>query len=106
MPLNPVIACQLNAHTPEQRARHRELLQHIFAHKLKLHEQTHGYIFTFKAELSLALQITEYIMLEHLCCPFLALTLHLEPDLGLQLEIKGSVEAKPLIWSNLQAAMQ
>jgi hypothetical protein len=99
------LACNLGAHTPEQRARHRELLTKILAKKLEVHEQVNGYTITLPAETSLIAEVTEYISLERLCCPGLRLGLTCEANHGLfVLEISGA--DGPTLWATLQAAIQ
>ncbi len=101
------LACNLSAHTSEQRVRHRELLREVFARKLEVRELADGYAILFPAETQLAVQIAEYMALERMCCPFLHLGLAFEANNGpLMLEISGSADAKALIWSSLQAAMR
>jgi hypothetical protein len=99
------LACNLNAHTPEQRALHRELLIGILAKKLEARKQANGYTITLPAETSLIAEVAEYISLERLCCPSLRLSLSCEPNNGpLVLEISGA--DGPALWATLQAAIQ
>jgi hypothetical protein len=99
------LACNLNAHTPEQRVRHRELLTGILAKKLEVHEQVNGYTITLPAETSLIAEVAEYINLERLCCPSLYLNLTCEANHSpLVLEISGA--DGPTLWAILQAAIQ
>jgi hypothetical protein len=99
------LACNLNAHTPEQRFRHRELLRGILAKKLEAHEQANGYTITLTAETSLITELAEYISLERLCCPSVRLSLTCEANNGpLVLEISGA--HGPALWATLQAAIQ
>jgi hypothetical protein len=97
------LACNLNAHTLEQRARHRELLTKILARKLEAHEQANGYSITLPAETSLIAELAEYISLERLCCPSFRLTCEANHGL-LVLEISGA--DGPTLWATLQAAIQ
>jgi hypothetical protein len=99
------LACNLNAHTPEQRARHRELLAGILVKQLEAHEQANGYTITLPAEITLIAEVAEYISLERLCCPGLRLSLTCEANHGpLVLEISGT--DGPALWATLQAAIQ
>jgi hypothetical protein len=99
------LACNLKAHTPEQRARHRELLTEILTKKLEAHEQANGYTITLPAETGLSAELAEYISLERLCCPGLRLSLTWEANNGpLVLEIAGA--DGPTLWATLQAAIQ
>ena len=99
------LACNLGAHTPEQRFRHRELLRGILAQKLKVHEQANGYTITLPSETGLIAELAEYISLERLCCPSLRLGLTCEANNGpLVLEISGT--DGPALWATLQAAIQ
>ena len=99
------LACNLHAHTPEQRVRHRELLTGILAKKLEAHEQPNGYSIVLSAETISISELAEYISLERLCCPGLRLSLICEANYGpLVLEIFGA--DGPSLWATLQAAIQ
>jgi hypothetical protein len=99
------LACNLGAHTPEQRVRHRELLSGILAKKLESHEQANGYTIHLPAETGWIAELAEYIGLERLCCPGLRLGLTCEANNGpLVLEISGA--DGPAIWATLQAAIR
>jgi hypothetical protein len=99
------LACNLNAHTPEQRVCHHELLIGILAEKLEAHEQANGYTIPLPAETGLIAEVAEYISLERLCCPSLRLSLRCEANNGpLVLEISGA--DGPTLWATLQAAIQ
>jgi hypothetical protein len=101
----PNLACNLKAHTPEQRALHRELLTKILVKKLEAHEQANGYTITLPAETGLIAELAEYISLERLCCPVLRLGLACEANHGLLvLEITGA--DGPTLCATLQAAIQ
>jgi hypothetical protein len=99
------LACNLHAHTLEQRVRHRALLTGILAKQLEAHEQPNGYSITLPAETELIAELAEYISLERLCCPSLRLSLTCEANNGpLVLEIAGA--DGPILWATLQAAIQ
>ena len=103
--IEPSLACNLGAHTPAQRARHRELLVEILAKQLEGRQQTNGYAITLPAETGLISTVAEYISLERLCCPGLRLSLTCEPNRGpIKLEISGADGA--LLRATLQAAIQ
>ena len=103
--IEPSLACNLGAHTPAQRARHRELLVEILAKQLEGRQQTNGYAITLPAETGLIATVAEYISLERLCCPGLRLSLTCEANNGpLVLEIVGA--DGPTLLATLQAATQ
>lgn len=69
--------CDLSALDNEQRKRHRDLTRELLAKHLEIKELPDGYGMRFPHETLLFTRLSEWATLEHLCCPFLTLTLEL-----------------------------
>jgi hypothetical protein len=102
---NTPCACDLSAHTPLERTRHRELMRGLLDGQLERREKPLGYEFIFSATRERFEHLSEWVWLEQLCCPFLGFSLHLEPGAQrIRLEVMGSEETKPMILANFDAA--
>ena len=75
-------SCNLSALDQEQRKRHDLLAKDLFPKHLEITELPDGYGFRFPNNRSLFTALSEWATLEQLCCPFLTLTLELQPDQG------------------------
>lgn len=75
-----VLACNMAALTPEQRAEHIATSQKLFASVLEVQEQAYGYKFRLPAENAWLHEIATFISNERRCCPFLQFTVTLEPQ--------------------------
>ena len=80
--VEPVIACNLDALTPSERARRSELAVNIQAHTAALEEFASGYRIQLPNDPALCEQALELILLERRCCPFLSLELAFAPGEG------------------------
>ena len=65
--------CDLDALTPQQRERHRELAQTLRPQVSEFRELTDGYAAEFRSSHDLESRIEEFLILEKLCCPFFEL---------------------------------
>lgn len=102
----PLLACDLSAFDAAQRTRHRDLLRRVIRERLELRELANGYAFAFPADANIATMLSEYIVLERLCCPFLNLSLIFEAKPGpLWLEVTSENDAKPLIAASFEAVL-
>src|SRR5262245_51286308 len=89
-------ACNMNALTKADRARHQELTKSLLASVKEQKELADGYGFRFPAE-SLT-TVAEWVSLERLCCPFFTFELEQARDGGpLWLRVKGSPGVKDFI---------
>jgi len=70
--------CNLNALSPEQRARHNELEHLLQAALLKTHELSNGYAFQFRSDQEIYDALSRITPLEHACCPFFTISIRLE----------------------------
>ena len=90
--------CNMAAMSPEQRARHRVLSQQLRGAVREVKELSDGYAAQFSMEPSLVMLIAEFIILEHLCCPFFTLGLEAESKPGpLWMKVTGPEGIKPFI---------
>jgi hypothetical protein len=99
----PVLACQLQALTPEQRVHHSLLTERLRSEALQLEELPDGYAFRFSPESQLALELIEFATLERQCCPFLRLEVIFEANDGeLLLRLLGAAGVKPFLVRELE----
>ena len=98
---SPLI-CDLTAMDAEQRARHRVVAQHLHGAVQEVRELSDGYALRFSVAPSTVLLAAEFITLERLCCPFLALALEVECERGpLWLKLTGREGVKPFLRAEL-----
>ena len=74
--------CNLSALDQEQRKRHDFLARDLFPKRLEIKELPDGYGVRFPNNSLLLIALSEWIILEQLCCPFLTLGLELQRDQG------------------------
>lgn len=75
-------SCNLSALDQQQRKRHNLLANELFPKHLEVKELPDGYRFRFPKNGSLFTELSEWITLEQLCCPFLTLALESQHDQG------------------------
>lgn len=93
--------CDISQMIPEQHARHRFLARRLEAREA-MQELSNGYGLRFAFDPDLALELAEFITLEHLCCPFLNLALELEGSSDLiWLKLTGAEGVKDFIVAEL-----
>ena len=98
---SPLI-CDLTAMDAEQRERYRVVAQHLHGTVQEVRELSDGYALRFSVEPSTVLLAAEFITLERLCCPFLALALEVECERGpLWLKLTGREGVKPFLRAEL-----
>lgn len=96
--MSTLFVCNMNALTPDERARHGALAAQLHPHVTRFDELPQGYAARLPAQPELAPALTEFVTLERRCCPFLTLAIRFEPHDGpLALEITGPPGAKPFI---------
>src|SRR5262245_28896263 len=94
--------CDLEAMNAEQRARYRDVTQHMRAAASVIEELADGYVLRFSVDSSLCLIVAEFMTLEHVCCPFLDLTLELVHESGpMQLKLTGREGVKQFLRAEL-----
>jgi hypothetical protein len=72
--------CNIKALTPEQRTRHKQLTEKLFAARKEIVETEKGYEFQYSpADVSLA-ELAEWVVAESKCCPFFDFHIDLERE--------------------------
>ena len=72
--------CNINALTPEERARHKQLTEKLMAARKETIETDKGYEFQFSPkDVSLA-ELSEWVVAESKCCPFFDFHIDLENE--------------------------
>ena len=95
-----ILACNMNALTKEQRARHQAVTKRLLDHATRK-ELADGYLFTIdRAQVSVA-ELAEWVADESRCCP--AVDFHVElPAFGpLTLRMDGGADVKQFIAAEL-----
>ena len=87
------LVCIIGVFSRDQKIRHQTLINEVLSTVRDIKELSNGYQVGFPYDPSLFLKISEWMTLEHLCCPFFNFTLQLEHDV-IRLSITGSSEAK------------
>ncbi|MBL4578330.1 MAG: hypothetical protein JKX74_07650 [Flavobacteriales bacterium] len=83
---------------PELVERKDALKEEIFSQVKKTEEMKTGYLFYFKYDESFLMKMTDYILAENNCCPFLTFDIKLHSKDDVMLKITGpSEEAKRMI---------
>lgn len=95
-----ILACNMNALTKEQRARHEAVTKRLLQHATRK-DLADGYLFTIdRAHISVA-ELAEWVADESRCCP--AVDFHVElPAFGaLTLRLDGGADVKEFIAAEL-----
>lgn len=66
-----MIACRLDALSPDERQRQQALRQNLEAAIESVREAPDGYVFAYRAEADVFRQVAEWLTLERRCCPFI-----------------------------------
>ena len=93
-------ACDLAALTPAERERLRLLMRRFRESVVSRAEQSDGYRFALRAGSLSILELAEWLIIEHQCCPFFTLRMEAAPD-GLSVSILGPTGVKPFIQAEL-----
>ena len=89
--------CNMNALSPEQRARHSELEHLLQAALLETHELSNGYDFLFRFDREIYDALSQITPLEHACCPFFTISIRLERTGELFWRLTGEEGVKQFI---------
>ena len=90
--------CNLAAMDAAQRARHQALVRELDAARLEVRELADGYALRFESDPAHCRAVAELITLEHLCCPFLTLSMEIAGDDGpLWLRLTGRAGVKEFL---------
>jgi len=100
----PQLVCTLDTFTSEQRRRHEETAQTVFAAVQQVQELADGYRFQCPPESELLLAMAEFVALERCCCPFFDFAIQVERKNGpLWLQMTGPIGTKELLRTALPA---
>src|SRR5438270_6541796 len=87
-------ACNMNALSPTERARHHELVGQLRPALKAVHEPEDGYNFEFPFTTANYQTVAELTPLEHACCPFFSISIRIEPSHHLFWRLAGQEGAK------------
>ena len=95
-----ILACNMDALTKEQRARHMAVTKRLFAHATRK-DLADGYAFTIDRERVSVAELAEWVADESRCCP--AVDFHVDlPAFGpLTLRLDGGADVKEFIAAEL-----
>jgi hypothetical protein len=95
-------ACVMDAIEPQKREPHIANARVLFNRVLEIIELDDGYAFRFSNEEGVLSQLTEFIVLERLCCPFFGFAILVEPEGGaVWFRLTGREGVKPFIKAEL-----
>jgi hypothetical protein len=98
----PLLACDLGALDPAQRARYSALRAELGTLRIDARELADGYAFSYPAESDVILKLAEFVTLERRCCPFFDFALEIGADAGhVRLRIGGSPGVKEFLRAQL-----
>ena len=87
---SPALVCNPDALAPEQRRKHHDVAVELFRLAGANRELPNGLEFQFLNEESTLALVTEFIVDEEVCCPFLDCDVHIKPQESLlQLSLTG-----------------
>jgi hypothetical protein len=78
----PVLACNLDALSAEERVRRSALASRVFERVREVQETPDGYTVRLDGELETLRDALDWILLERHCCPFLRIELRVDPATG------------------------
>jgi hypothetical protein len=97
------VQCNLDALSPDERARHAAALRELGGRVLERRELPDGYAYRFAWESGILADFAEWIPLERACCPFLRMSVEVEPGNGsIWLRLTGSGAVKEFIRSEFE----
>lgn len=93
------IACNLNAFSAEERARHGDLMERLRAAVVEETELADGYAYKLKPNGMSVPEFGEWFDLERMCCQFLSaeIEIEIEGDAVSQLILRGPEGAKEVL---------
>src|SRR5262245_16331881 len=101
-PTEPVLACNLAALGPDERALHSATTMAVLALIGEIQELPDGYAFRLPTSTESLCLAAAFIANERRCCPFFRFVLEAEPEHGpLWLHLTGPAGVKPLIQAEL-----
>jgi hypothetical protein len=99
-----LIACRMDALSPQQRSRRSEILDLIRPRVYRVSETTDGVQFEWRGGDDLPALIGEFVVLESRCCPFIRFTMDVEAERGpILLRLGGREGVKDFLRSTFLA---
>jgi hypothetical protein len=95
------IACNFRAFNEEQQTKYRELLSKLRKSKIKTDDLPDGFAFHFPDKNEMIMDITEFILLEKICCPFVTFSILLGNNNPVILTMRGSKTIKDVLKAEL-----
>lgn len=95
-----VLACNMNALTPTQRTRHREMTEHLLK-VAKRKDLEDGYLFTVDPKMVSVSDLAEWVANEARCCPAVDFQLELPANGPLTLRLDGGADVKAFLAAEL-----
>ncbi len=92
------LSCDLTVLSRDQLRRHSDLVSYVLNSHLSVRESADGYEFMFNSEPDVFLKLSEWIVLERMCCPFFSFSLAYDRGNGpIRLGVTGPVGAKEVL---------
>jgi hypothetical protein len=99
----PVLACNLQAISQEQRSAHQANIERVFAGVQEVRELPTGYALRLSDETEMLQTVVAFISYERLCCPFFHFELDIAPEQGpIWLRLSGTTDVKPFLKDNFK----
>lgn len=93
-----VIFCDLSVFTDEERTRHMQVSQELFAAITEIQESDAGYALRLPDEAGMILKIADFINDDRRCCAFIHFGMEVEPNSNaIWLTLKGGADVKAAI---------
>ena len=97
----PVACCLMDSDLQERR---RNVLQKVLSVVSEVKEIEHGFIYRFPSDVIWLRELANLVELEHQCCPFLKLSITVEPGDGpIWLEMSGPPGTKEFLASTFSS---
>ncbi|MFN7972986.1 MAG: hypothetical protein U0166_11655 [Acidobacteriota bacterium] len=95
-------ACNMNALTPDERARHAALTRKLLEAAIGQEDLPDGFVFELDAKVAPLPEVAEWISFESRCCPFLDFSLELHrKDAHPRLKLSGDAGVKEFLAAEL-----
>lgn len=91
------IACDLTVFTTEERTKHRQLGDSLFAKVARVVEHDDGFTFAFEPDPIVSENVEHWLAMERRCCPFFSFELTRDRAQSLGLRISGPSGAKAIL---------
>ena len=89
--------CDMTALSKEDRFRHWQLADFLLSKLQEMREIPDGHEFLFQLDQATYDALSQITLLEHACCPFFEISIHLKPDSQLIWQLTGTEGVKQFI---------